>query len=147
MPSQQEKRTRSLKLTSAQLSPQRAFKFNGSGDILVKKCSREDLRSTDKQPDKSRSEGMPDVNRRAIHVDAIKLDGGCNKPTPRIHLIAAGGRELKTVGMPWKSRPWLKRSPLQAFNVIDHFKAFSNCQTSRDGHLWSPNSKGRIFPR
>jgi hypothetical protein len=41
--------------------------------IQVKKSPREDSHSTDKQPDKSSPEGIPDVNdSRARHVDAMQ---------------------------------------------------------------------------
>jgi len=67
------------------LSNQGAYKFNSSAEIPVKQSAREDSRSTDKQPDKSSPEGIPDVgDRRARHVDAlaIKPGEGYIKPRP-----------------------------------------------------------------
>ena len=82
--SAQGRRTHLLELTSVQLSNRRAYKCNSLGEILVKKSPRENSRSTDKQPEKSRPEGMPDVSDMKVrHVDAIKLGfKGYVRPLP-----------------------------------------------------------------
>ncbi len=88
---------RSLELTSVQLSHQRAYRLNSSGEIAVKKSPRDDSRGTNEQPNKSCPKGIANVgDRRARHVDAIKLGcGGIYKAPPRISLTAAEERELE----------------------------------------------------
>ena len=90
---------RSLELTSVQLSHQRAYRLNSSGEIAVRKSPRDDSRGTNEQPNKSCPKGIANVgDRRARHVDAIKARlcfRGIYKAPPRISLTAAEERELE----------------------------------------------------